>query len=89
MVKIYQLKEEHFDKAFMTYSQIMKTYGKPDMDWYDQVYEMEENHSLEDLFYIFNMQRPEDFKGHSLSVSDVVDIDGHTFYCDMIGWKVI
>ena len=41
---------------------------------------------LENLFYVFNMQRPDDFKGHSLSVSDVVELDGVNYYCDSAGW---
>jgi len=44
---------------------------------------------LERLFTIFNLQHPIDFRGHSLSVSDVVKIDGRHFYCDSFGWKEI
>jgi hypothetical protein len=31
---------------------------------------------LEELFYKFNMEHPKDFRGHSLSVSDVVKVGG-------------
>ena len=45
------------------------------------------------IFYIFNMRRPEDFKGHSLSMSDVIeiktDITTSFYYCDMVGWQRI
>lgn len=45
------------------------------------------------IFHIFNMRRPEDFKGHSLSMSDIIelDIDGHRrlYYCDTCGWQRI
>lgn len=44
---------------------------------------------LESAFYIFNVQHPKNFKGHSLSVSDIVEIDGQFFYCQGIGWKDI
>ena len=44
---------------------------------------------LEDLFFVFNCNYPEDFMGHSLSVSDVVVIDGKKYYCDPFGWKKI
>jgi hypothetical protein len=44
----------------------------------------------EELFYIFNMQRPEDFTGHSLSISDVIELvtfgDSQFYYCDMFGF---
>lgn len=48
---------------------------------------------LEDLFFAFNVQIPDDFNGHSLSVSDIVVInsdDGNNYYyCDPFGWKNI
>ena len=31
-----------------------------------------ENMSLDDIFERFNIDRPEDFRGHSLSVSDII-----------------
>ena len=43
--------------------------------------------ALEELFKIFNIKIPEDFKGHSLSVSDIVEIDGKNYYCDFVGWE--
>lgn len=48
---------------------------------------------LEDVFYIFNCARPADFCGHSLSVSDVVevlegsDMPAGFYFCDSWGWK--
>lgn len=52
--------------------------------------------NLEDIYKKFNCSRPATFKGHSLSVSDVVEIvDGEnklengTYYCDRIGFKKI
>lgn len=43
--------------------------------------------TLEDLFRIFNIDRPEDFKGHSLSVSDIIELEGEYYYCDFIGFE--
>lgn len=34
----------------------------------------------------FNIDIPEDFKGHSLSISDVIVIHGRAFYVDSIGF---
>ena len=49
--------------------------------------------TLENLYYIFNQARPEDFKGHSLSVSDIVALkrDGVVsyYYCDSVGFREI
>lgn len=48
---------------------------------------------LERLFEIFNINRPNDYKGRSLSVSDVVEIKRKNitryYYCDSFGWKEI
>lgn len=43
--------------------------------------------ALEQLYTIFNINHPNDFKGHSLSVSDVVKLNDTLFYCNRIGWK--
>ena len=46
---------------------------------------------LDKLYEKFNLNRPGDFGGHSLSVSDIVAIkqDGHVsyYYCDSIGFQ--
>lgn len=44
---------------------------------------------LEDLFIAFNENKPMHFKGRSLSVSDVVSLDGRAYYCESFGWKRI
>ena len=44
---------------------------------------------LEELFTELNINHPIDYKGHSLSVSDIVVIDCHYYYCDAYGWKEI
>jgi len=49
------------------------------------------NEVLEELFQVFNLSRPQDFEGHSLSVSDVIMLnqDGKisAHYVDSIGFK--
>lgn len=76
--------------------QNQKTYNKSD---YDEVYYGENDEQInkteeqicEILFAIFNLpQRPSDYKGHSMSVGDIVEFDsGNAYICDMIGWKRI
>lgn len=44
---------------------------------------------LEALFTKFNVARPKDFMGHSMSVSDVIKLDDKYYYCDITGWKDI
>ena len=43
--------------------------------------------NLEMIFTIFNYNYPKDFKGHSLSTSDIVRLDDDYYYCDSCGWK--
>ena len=62
-----------------------------DLDDYEVVYEGELEYpempnALEELFEIFNIRRPEGFKGRSMSVSDIVEVDGKNYYCDAAGW---
>ena len=45
------------------------------------------NGALEELFRIFNVDRPEQFCGRSLSASDVVLLDKKPYYCDSFGWS--
>ena len=44
---------------------------------------------LEELFTELNVNHPVDYKGHSLSVSDIVVIDGHYYFCDAMSWEEI
>lgn len=61
---------------------------------YEVVYENEINcvdayDTLESLFYIFNNDRPSDFKRRSMSVSDIVELDGKYYYTDTFGFEEI
>ena len=92
--KIYQLKDMRGSEyGFMSWE-----YARDngfDIDHYKEVYsgEIDGGHVLDKLFEIFNLHHPKDFKGHSLSVSDVVAIKqpGEKqwiwCYCDSFGWE--
>ena len=63
---------------------------------YDKVYSGDVKcRNLEDVFVLFNSGRSEGFRGHSLSVSDVVEVEdaaGITpgfYFCDSVGFKEI
>ena len=95
---IYQIKESVIEnepmKAFAWYDEIIEKFGSININDYDKVYsgEIEEDdifEALERLFTIFNIMRPEDFNGHSLSTGDIVELDGNLWYCDSFGWKQI
>ena len=78
-------------KLFMSWN-LLNQCSKFDISQYKKVYEgeiQEEKdilHTLESIFEKFNLQQPSDFHGHSLSVSDVVVLDGANYYCDSYGW---
>ena len=89
--KIKQLKEGHDDYAFEWWDWAKDKFNLSD---YEVVYEgtiedegmKPDTYYLEMLFTKFNIAHPEDFRGHSLSVSDVVELDGVNYYCDSQGW---
>lgn len=45
--------------------------------------------TLDALFAQFNLQHPPDFRGHSLSVGDIVVLAEHGYVCDVVGWRAI
>ena len=73
---IYQLKhgDETRDLRFEPYDRLQATGNVVDKANYELVYsaELTPGTSLEDIYTRFNIDHPKDFKGHSLSVSDVV-----------------
>lgn len=95
--RILQIKDiEHTDYAFRGYNE-----NKFNIEDYEERYTLEsesmdnmtDEERLEIVFNIFNMRIPEDFRGHPLSVSDLVWInDGKTirlYYCAIVGWTKI
>ena len=87
--KIKQIKDvDNCEYAFKHYNWCK---DQIDLDDYKVAYEGELEYpempnALEELFEIFNIRRPEDFKGRSMSVSDIVEVDGKNYYCDAAGW---
>lgn len=41
------------------------------------------------LFYVFNMKHPKDYKHRSLSVGDIIIVNGMMYICCIIGFKEI
>lgn len=96
---IYQLKDiRNTDYAFREWEEAKSKYT---IDDYYAVYSGDlgdvsidkANEILEELFATFNINRPLDFYGHSLSASDVVDLitddELRRYYCDYIGWAEV
>ncbi len=62
---------------------------------YEAVYSGEfDTERLDDIFYIFNQDFPDDYRGRSMSVSDVLEViksptESMFYYCDSVGYKEI
>ena len=95
--KIYQLPsgEKYHGVRFEDMEQLKKDGVQLNKDDYELVYEgivgeFRGNATLEALYTQFNTDLPEDFTGHSLSVSDVIviSVDGKdtAYFCDSFGF---
>ena len=100
-ITIYQIvdsNDENHNLIFRDYNRISKLIDlKNDFSkYYIKKYEYEDTFTtnkeeviLDKIFTKFNCARPDDFKGHSLSVSDIVGLDDHLYFCDGFGWRLI
>ena len=94
---IYQLKggDETLDYRFEPLDSIHRNGLSVDPANYELVYTapLTERDSLERIYTRFNIDRPADFTGHSLSVSDIVVLhqDGRdtAHYCDRFGFSQV
>lgn len=98
---IYQLKhnESTQDLRFASMTQVEKSGRKIDRGNYELIYtgkleqtaDLEQLAILEELYARFNLAIPEDFAGHSLSMSDIVTLrqSGHIsfHYVDTFGFR--
>lgn len=97
-ITIYQidLDKDENRVAFLGHESLEHYQGTSEIDSeiYEKVYEgTVDAKDLEYIFRIFNVDQPEDYRGRSLSVSDIVEtVDDRTgecswHYCDTIGFK--
>jgi hypothetical protein len=92
--KIFQMAIKS-DLKFMEISEEIDSISMPEHG-YKKVYEGDinikynsEQEILDSLFELFNIKHPNDFKGHSLSVSDLIILEDRAYYCQPMGWKEI
>lgn len=92
-VNIYQLKDIETSYAFMGYDYAIHhnfTIDDYEIVWSGEINSnMPINTILELTYREFNVNKPSNFVGHSLSVSDLIEIDGKIYYCDDADWKLV
>lgn len=94
---IYQLKDspETRDYRFVSMKQLKRQDLEVKPENYDQVYsgKLSSTDTLDSIYERFNLQHPDDFRGHSLSVSDVVVLHENgkdtAHYVDSFGFTEI
>ena len=88
----------HMNLEKIQKSDVLERMGlEPDIDHYEVVYTApllpykDQNTMLEELYAKFNVSRPDDYTGHSLSVSDIVALRQNgvvsCHYVDSIGFQ--
>ena len=96
-IKVYQVESGLDSKGvkFCSYDSAMKLASVIDPSIYECVFDgnLEASH-LEYVFEALNCEHPVGYRGHSLSVSDIVEVlestdevDIGCYYCDSIGFK--
>jgi len=99
-IKLYQINmgRDECRVAFMGYDEFPRFTGSTEINSsiYDCVFDGEVDcHTLEDAYRKFNLDHPEDYRGRSMSMSDIVEIiDSETtekgfYYCDTVGFKKV
>ena len=94
---IYQLKDgaDMRDYHFEPYDRLQAAGLSVEATNYNLIYtaELTPGTSLEDIYTRFNIDHPKDFKGHSLSVSDIVVLhqngENTAHYVDSFGYKEV
>ena len=99
-INIYQIDPERDAKRLRflnleTTRQVLHAH-EPEASVYNKVFAgTVKCRNLEDVFVLFQSGKPEGFQGHSLSVSDVVEVEDAAsttpgfYFCDSIGFKEI
>lgn len=90
-IKVFQVNPEldRYGTLFRSYDAAMKSAGQIDPGIYKTVFDGNvDAQDLEDVFAVLNFSQPVGYNGHSLSVSDIVEIEGGGhFYCDTFGFQ--
>ena len=94
--EIWQLKGTPENKGLLFSDYAYASLFRLDESRYDKVYEAKtgpNEFTLSELYYKFNVDHPADFKGHSLSTSDVIVMNDNgkknAYYVDRVGFREV
>lgn len=93
--RVWQLKPDvDIHMKFIGYDDLLQKFGPPDPDNYQLVFDGPvDTNDLEALYAKFNIDHPADYRGHSLSISDVLELYDELastyHYVDRIGFKQV
>ena len=99
-INIYQIDPERDAKRLRflnleTTRQVLHAH-EPEASVYNKVFAgTVKCRNLEDVFVLFNSSRPEGFRGRTLSVSDIVEVEDAAsitpgcYFCDSVGFKEV
>lgn len=91
--KLYQIKDwennPYVFRGFNTAQQHGFSLKDYEVVYSGEVPDNEVETVLEDFFTLFNVYHPRDFMGRSMSISDIVELDGEYYYTESFGFKKI
>ena len=93
--RVWQLRPDvDIRMKFISYDELEKQFGHPEPENYQLVFEGEvDTNDLEALYEKFNVDHPAGYRGHSLSMSDIVELydeTGSSFhYVDRFGFQQV
>lgn len=94
-VSIYRIEDANCNK-YQNYEKVVEKYGGIKLSDYKKVYECthattKKNTTaiLDEIYARFNGVHPEDYKGCSISISDIIVLDGIMYYVDTMGFEMI
>ena len=95
-VSIYQIADVNSNKVFQNYEKVVEKYGGIKLSDYKKVYECTQATTnkntttiLDEIYSRFNGEHPKNYKGRSISISDIIVLDGIMYYVDTMGFELI
>lgn len=90
-IKVYQIDEklDKHNKLYRSYDSTLKSLGGVDPGIYKTVYDGNvDADNLEVVFELCNIEPPVGYNGHSMSVSDVIELENSKcYFCNSVGFR--